>query len=248
LRKLWILVVAAAIFGGMALFEIYVSLLYPVTSYVPKGLPTLAVGVEHGYDFFKDGELVGSYVFWVERIAPYKGQTAYFTRSTTSVAYHETVIELETVYIFNENLNPLKYRLNATLSDDRQSIICLFEGWTVNTSLKMEEGGMEKVLEFPVNTVLVDNNMLGQWELLFKSFDLIPGKRVRVNIFIPQALDMRSMDLVVDRGKKTLKLNDIAFECQVVRAPDLNLFFYIHEGDLLKLEESVQNISISRSP
>ena len=247
MRKLWILVIAVAIFGGMALFEIYASLLYPVTSYAPKGLPPLAVGVERGYDFFKDEELVGSYVFWVESIGPYKGQTAYFTRSTTSVVYHENVVELETIYIFNEDLNPLEYRLNATLGVDRQSILCLFEGWNVNASLMTKEGDMERVLELSVDTVLIDTNMLGQWELLFKSFDLIPGKRVRFNMFVPQALDMRPMDLVVDRGKKTIMLNGVAFDCQVVRAPDLNLVFYIHGGDLLKLEESVQNISISRS-
>lgn len=246
MRKLWILVISAAIVGGVILVETYLSSLYPVTEYAPEGLPPLAVGVEHDYDFFKDGKLVGEYVFWVEKVGVYHGQTAYITRSLTSVVHQETAIELETVYIFNEDLSPLEYRLNVTLGEDRQSIVCLFEGWKVAASLETEDSLVERELELPVDTVLIDNNMLGHWELFFKSFEPVPGKRVKFTMFVPQILDMKPMELVVDRQRETLTLSGVAYECLVVRAPKLNLIFYLHDGDLLKLEESEQNLEITR--
>jgi len=247
LRKLWILVFAAAIVGGSVFIEYYVSLKYPVTNYAPKGLPPLPVGVKHDYDFFKEGEKVGRYVFWVEGVGEHEGQTTYFTRSLTSVVYEDTVIELETVYLFNSNLNPLEYRLNATLGEDHQSIVCLFDGWNVNASVEMEDNTLDRDVELPLDTVLIDTNMLGHWDLLFKSFDLVAGKRVRFTMFVPQALDMTPIELVVDKGTETLTLSGVTYECQVVRATTLNLTFYLHNGDLLELEESTQNIEIISS-
>jgi len=244
LRKLWIFGIAFAIVGGLFFIEFYISLRYPVTSYVSEGLPTLPVGVEHEYDFFKDGEKVGSYVFWVEEVGEHEGQAAYFTRSLTSVVYDDTVIELETVYIFNKDLNPLEYRLNATLGEEYQSILCLFDGWNVEASMEMEGNRVETEMELPVPTVLIDTNMLGHWDLLFKSFDLEAGKRVKFTMFVPQLLNTASMELIVDKGTKILTLNEIDYECQVVRASKLNLTFYLYNGDVLKLEESNQNIEI----
>jgi len=248
LRKLWIVIIATAIVGGAALVDFYGSLLYPRTKYEPEGLPPLAVGVEREYDFFKDGERVGRYVFWVERIGPYKGQTAYFTRSLTFVVYHETVIKLETVYIFNENLAPLEYRLNATLGEDRESITCFFDGWKVDASLRMADRTVENKFDLPADTVLIDTNMLGHWELFLKSFNLVPSSRVKFTMFVPQALDATPMELVIDKEKETLTLNGVNYECQLVRVPDLNLTFYIYNGDLLKLEESEQQIEVVAAP
>ena len=244
MRKLWIIGVAAVIFGGLFFMEFYTSLRFPITNYVPRGLPPLSVGTEHDYDFFKDGEKVGSYVFWVEEIGDHEGQTSYFTRSLTSVVYDDTVIELETVYVFNGNLNPLEYRLNATLGEDHQYIVCLFEGWNVNASTEMEGSRVEREMELPVDTVLIDTNMLGHWDLLFKSFDLEVGKRIKFTMYVPQLLNTASVELLVDKGTKVLTLSEIDYECQVVRVSKLNLTFYLHNGDVLKLEESNQGIEI----
>lgn len=244
MRKLWIIGISVAIFGALFLMEFYTSLRFPVTSYEPEGLPTLPVGVEHEYDFLKDGERVGSYVFWIENVAEYEGKTAYFSRSTTSVVHDDKAIELETLYAFDEDLKPLEYRLNATLGDERQFIVCFFDGWNVSASIEMEDSRVENDLELPVDTVLIDTNMLGHWELLFKSFNLEAGKRISFNMFRPQILNTVPVEFIVDKGTKTLTLSGVAYECEVVRASDMNLTFYLHNGDVVKLEESKQNIEI----
>jgi len=243
LRKLWIIGIAAAIFGVLFFMEFYTSLRFPVTSYVPTGLPPLPVA-ERNYDFYKDGEKVGTYIFRVEEARDYEGQPAYFTSSTTSVVSDDTVIELETRYIFNVKLNPLEYSLNATIGEDHQSIACVFDGWNVDASTEMEGSRVERGMELPVDTVLIDTKMLGHWDLFFKSFNPEVGKRIGFTMYVPQALDTASMELTVDKETKTLTINEVDYECQVVSVSKLDLTFYIHNDDVLKLEESNQNIEI----
>ena len=243
MRKLWIIGVAAAIFGVLFFMEFYTSLRFPVTKYVPMGLPPLPVA-ERNYDFFKDGEKVGSYIFRVEEVRDYEGQPAYFTSSLTSVVSDDTVIELETIYIFSVKLNPLEYRLNATIGEEHQSIACVFDGWNVYASTEMEGSRVEREMELPVDTVLIDTNMVGHWDFFFKSFDPGVGKRVGFTMFVPQALNTASMELIVDKGTKMLTINGVDYECQVVRVSKLDLTFYLHNDDVLKLEESNQNIVI----
>jgi len=39
----------------------------------------------------------------------------------------------------------------------------------------------------------------------------------------------------------------VEYTCQVARAPDLNLVFYIYKGRLLKLEQTKENVEIVAS-
>lgn len=245
MRKLWIIIILGAIFGGTVFFEIWRYVQYPIIEYSPVSLSSLPIGVEQEYDYFKEGERVGAYVFWVDEWEMYKVEKAYIIRSRTVVEHGSTGIELEAVYIFNENLVPIEYRLNVTLGEDRQVITCLFDGWNVNASLVMGDIVVNEPLELPEGTVLVDNFMLGHWDLFFKSFQPVSGKRFKFTAYIPQRLNYRVLELLADRKQRTLNLNGVDYECQVVRSPELNLVFYLSEGNLIQMEEIEQNIIIS---
>lgn len=245
MRKRWIAIFTVVIIGGLILLEVWFSSQFPSIEYEPGSLSPLVIGVEHKYDYFKEGELVGYYVFWVEALGIYKGKNAYFTRSRTSVEDSGTSIEINTLYIFDEHLAPLEYGLNASLGDDRQSIICLFDGWSVNASLELTDRTIEKALELPEHTVLVDNFMPGHWEFFFRSFPPVAGKRVKFNVYIPQFLGYKSMALMTDKETETLNLNGVDYECQVVRTLELDLVLYINDGNLIQMEETKQKIVIS---
>jgi hypothetical protein len=247
MRKLWVILISGAILGGVALFEIWSSIKFPTVKYAPESLPPLHIGVEQEYDYYKEGERVGAYMFWVEDDA-YKGENIYFTRSRTSVEHGGTSVEIETVYIFDEDLTPVEYRLNATLGDDHQFITCIFNGWSVVASLNIEGSTVEEPSDLPEYTVLIDNFMLGHWDLFFKSFPVIPGKRIKFDAYIPQILNYKPLELITEYKPSTLNLNGVAYECQVVRAPQLNLVFYINEGNLIQMEETEKDIIISLAP
>jgi hypothetical protein len=247
LRKIVILALVALVLGSTVLIEMYQTVINPPDEYVPEELPPLDVGIRRDYAFYKDGELVGNYSFWIEEFDSYKGQAAYYTRSLTTVTFEEATIRLETSYVFDEDLSPLEYRLNASLADEVQIIVCHFDGWIVDVLREAQDMSMENEVELAVNTVLIDNNMLGHWDLFFKSFDPEPGKRMKFNMFVPQRLETMEVNLVSEIGTKVITINDVEYECQLFGAPELDLFFYIYQGELLELRETTQNVEIIRN-
>jgi hypothetical protein len=104
---------------------------------------------------------------------------------------------------------------------------------------------VERSLELPENTALFDTFMPGHWDLFFKQFTLEPGKRVTVDAFIPQLLSHLSIVLASDKKAKTVSVEGVDYECMAVRVVELNLILYLHEGDLIQLEEPERGIVIS---
>ena len=247
MRSIWVIALSLAIVGGVALFEFWTASQFPPADLELGALPSLPIGVERKYDYFKDDERVGAYVFWVESKGLRGGKAVYHTRSKTSVAQGGKTIELETIYTFLEDLTPVEYRLNASLGEEHQFITCLFEGGRVNATFVTEVSKIEEPLELPEEAVLLDYLMLGHWDLLFKSFRPAPGRRYTVNAYIPQNLQCKSIELIVDKEPKTIDIGGVKYECSVVRAPTLSLVFYIYRGDLIELVNTEQLITISVS-
>ena len=244
LRTKWLTIIGIVILGAVILNEVYSYLVFPDINYNPKDLPTLQTGVSR-YDFFKDNARVGSYLFSVDKLGQFNGQTAYFTSSHTSVLTGNVTIKLDTFYVFNDKLKPLEYRLNATVGDDRNSIICLFDGNFVNATLETRNNTINRRVELPENTVLIDSYMIGHWDLFYKSFDLIPDKRFLFNVFVPQLLDKERMEIFVDKNPQTININGIDYVCQVVRGTEQNIVFYISKGSVLRFEDTDQNVQIT---
>jgi hypothetical protein len=201
--------------------------------------------VEKEYNYFKDHERVGSYSFSVGSRGTYKGTKAYFTRSRTSITYEEKSAEIESVYVFSEEFAPLEYRVNASLGGENQSLACFFEGLSVRGTFVLGDNVVEETTELPKGTVLIDYQMLGHWDFLLKSSPLEPGKRYEVNAYMPQALAHTSLELYAEEKEKTIEIGGAEYECSVVRATALNLVFYVHEGDIVQLEDTEQSIIIS---
>lgn len=245
MRRVWVFVLSFAILGGAALFELWSSVQYPTIDLVPGALPPLTVGVKREYDYIKDYERVGSYSFSVESRGTYKGTEAYFVRSRTSLTYGEKSAELESVYIFSEELAPLEYRVNASIGGENQSITCFFEGRSARGTFMLGNNVVEESVELPRGTILIDYQMLGHWDLLLKSSHLEPGNRYEVNAYIPQGLSHTSLELYAENKAKTIEIGGVEYACSVVRATTLNLVFYIYEGDIVQLEDTEQSIIVS---
>ncbi|MCD6480363.1 hypothetical protein J7L65_06240 [Candidatus Bathyarchaeota archaeon] len=246
--RLWPWVIAFAIVASVAfLIEFYGSRLYPVTSYEAEVLPPLEVGMRHRFDIYKDEQLVGHYTFWIVDVEERDGCRVYVTRSRTTALYKGLNITIDTLYIFDELLNPIEYRLNATLGEEHQRILCLFNDSMVNASLWTKDQMMSREVKLSDDTVLIDTNMAGQWELFFNSFEFTPGRRVRFTMFIPQLMEKAKIDVILDRGRESINIGGVDYSCLVARAPDLNLIFYLYEGRLLKLEQTRDNFEFIAS-
>ena len=251
MRKIWIFALLVAIFGGVALFEYWTALQYPLVDYEPGDLPTLRVGAVREYDYYVEDELSGNYSFWVEKIGPYveagslfMGKAAYFTGSSTYVEHDGAVAEIETAYVFGTDLAPFEYRLNASLGGDRELITCTFDGWNVEGEIESDGRTVEQALELPEATVLIDTFMAGHWDLFFKQFTLGPGKRVRIDAYVPQTLSYFTLELVSDKRDKTISIGGVEYECQEINVVELDLVLYLHGGNLIRLDKPEQGIVI----
>jgi len=203
--------------------------------------------LERGFDYFKDGERVGSQVYRVEGKDELGGETAYLVRSKTSLEYQNKSFEIENLYTFNERLNPLSYSLNATIAGEETSVVCVFEGWDVEENAVIQNTTLTKELSLEENTVLVDNNMAGHWELLFESFTPQPGTRVSLTMFVPQAVEVYPLELVVEKEPQAVAAGGSQYECTVVREVNLDLVFYLSGGHLIRYENQDQGVVLSIS-
>lgn len=245
MRRLFVFVLFFAILGSAVLFELWSSLQYPTIDLVSGVLPPLTVGVENDYDYFKDYERVGSYSFSIESKGKYNSTEAYFVRSRTSITSGEKSAEIESIYIFSEELAPLEYRVNASLGGEDQTIACFFKGRIVRGTFVLGDNVVEESMELPVGTILIDYQMLGHWDLLLKSSQPEPGKRYKVNAYIPQGLSYTTLEFYVEKNAKTIEIGGLEYECNVVRVTALNLVFYIYKGDIIQLEDTEQSIIVS---
>lgn len=245
MKTLHVLALVVMIVGGLAIFEYWSATLYPMMDYQPHSLPSLPLGSRLECGYYKEEILVGQYSFWVEAFEEFKGRDAYITKSRTSVTQGGKQVVIETVYVFSEDLSPLEYRLNASLGGEEQFITCVFDEDGVNGTMFTEESTVNQPQELPGDTVLLDNYMFGHWSLFFKTFQPPPGRRVKVNVYIPQMLSWQLLELIADKKTTTVTIAGEDYECNGVRAPKYDLWFYIHDGELLRFEQPEQEIVIS---
>ncbi len=253
MKKAWIIVLSAAIVGGVFAFEYWTSIQFPLVDYTPGDLPVLPVGIVREYDYVIEEEMAGTYRFWVEATGPYAVgaggsltmRAAYFARSLTSLEHEGVAAEIEMIYVFGTDMTPFEYRLNASLGDESERITCIFDGWNVEGKIEAGESTLEQSLELPEDTALFDTFMPGHWDLFFKQFTLEPGKRVRIDAYVPQTLSHFTLELVSDKKEKTINIDGEEYECRVINVVELNLVLYLHEGNLIRLEKPDQEVVIT---
>ncbi|MGD2142567.1 MAG: hypothetical protein PVH79_03695 [Candidatus Bathyarchaeota archaeon] len=256
MRKIWILAISVAIVGGVVLFEQWTALMFPMVEFEPSPLPELHIGRMFVYDYKIAGEPVGNYTFWIDSLGPYleegaglsMAEAVYHAKSITLAERDGNSVALEAFFIFGFDLKPIEYRLNATLGEAEEYITCLFEEGRVLGLLETEGRIIEEPLELPEGAVLIDNLMVGHWGLLFKAFTPEPGKRVEIDVYIPQTLRLYDLEIIAEKKPWTMTLGGENIEARMVRVPELNLRFYLFEGEVIRMEETQQEIKLDLRP
>jgi len=225
----------------IVLVEIFFHLSYPEVSYSPRTLSTLSPG-EYHYSLLKDNATVGDYTFRIYETGQFRGVKAYFSDSSTHIVYKNRTIDIDSYYVFDERLKPLEYKLNITLEGLLYTLLCNFSEGSVNASYKTQNESGVRDVELPKNTILLDINMVGHWDLFFKSFDMAPNRRYSFTAFVPQALDKVSMEIFVAAETKTIEIGGVKYDCKVVKGTEQNFVYYIYGGQVLRFEDLDQNV------
>jgi hypothetical protein len=234
------LIAAALIAIGVYAIEFYAESRFPEEEFHFTGLPVFS-SKENNYTFFRAGEEVGFYNYTVEQ----SGMN-YLMKCTTKVGIEEGNIHLESSYTFDTDFLPIDYVLNVTESGEKTFIKCKFESKVIITSVTFQGDTVEVEEEIEEELYLIENSMPSFWEILITSGNLEPGKRYYLNIFIPQSARVIPITLVVEKNTKDIDLDGITYECIVVRESQLELNFYIHEGELILYEDFRQDTALRK--
>jgi hypothetical protein len=245
LQLRWIVLGIVAIIVGTFAFEYYAQTRYPEEQLVITGVD-VSIGETYVYTFFRNNENLGNHSYTVISEEGSGSSTVYMMKASTVVTSNGKTLDLEGRYIFNQKYLPINYHLNATQGGNLTIIDCAFYDGKVNTTVT--EGGNSITLQkdLPEGTLLLENTMPAYWEVLFHSTSLDQGKRYKAEMYVPQYDKIISISLFVDPNKIKQQLGDSTVDATVVTLSDLNLTFYLYNGELITYRDDSQGILLQK--
>jgi hypothetical protein len=245
LRRHWILVGVALILGAALLVELYLDTRYPETA-IEIALPEFQVGEVHMYSFHREGQLVGSHSYAVTDREGAGASARYTMASTTNVTHEGSNFLLQGEYVFYDNYRPLSYQLNVTQGDRQNRIKASFTQDRVELTVHSDDDAAQLTEQITAETLLIENQMPGYWEILFQSTTLTPGKRYVAHAFIPQRGSSTKLTLTVDGDTSKVRREGVDLECTVVREANMGLEFYIYGGELIQYRDDANGVVMTK--
>jgi len=244
LKNRWALVGLALILGGVLFIDYIAQLLYPSVELGAVSVPDTLSGT-HTYNFYKDTSFVGTYTYSVAKVTGAQG-IVFAMSSGTSIAFEGKSLILEGLYRFNSGFRPVSYGLNVTEGDEVTYFVCDFKPGAVTTTIRFQGETVDAVTEVREGTLLVENSMPGYWEILLQSVSLERGRRYTLDLFIPQAARVFQVTLFVENDLEQVRVEDRTLECMVVKASELGLAFYVHQGELVQYRDEAQGVAMNK--
>jgi hypothetical protein len=245
LKNRWVLVGLALIFAGVLFIDYLAEFLYPSVELGAVRVPD-TLGGTHTYNFYKDTIFVGTYTYSFTKTPGGAQGEAYSMSSVTNITFEGKPLTLEGLYRFNSGLSPISYGLNATEGGETTYYVCGFKPGSVTTSASFQGEKMDVETEVDEGTLLIENSMPSYWEILFQSTSLDRGKRYTFDAFIPQAAKVFHVTLVVEKDLEQVQVEGRTLECTVIKASDLDLAFYVYQGELVQYRNDEQGVLMNK--
>lgn len=193
--------------------------------------------VLHQFRYLKSQEPVGTFKYTVSEV-----DGVYVMSSETDVTDGETRIRLEAEYKLTESLEPLEYTLVVLNEDQRTDISTEVTQDEIITYVTFEGVTLNITDDYVDGVLFVENNMPGFWEIILNSIALEGGTRYSGNIYIPQGAVVFPINLVVSRNPQNIRIDGVQLSCKVIKEADLDLAFYIYEGELVQMRNDNQDL------
>jgi hypothetical protein len=243
LKRQWAVAGIVLILGASLLVELYVNRQYP-EKLIEITFPENQVGKEHFFRFYREGELVGTHSYIIKSQEEGVSSTTYIMNSSTDINYEGKSLILKGQYFFNHLYRPIFYTLNVTEENKHTQLLATFSQDLVEVTIESNGDIMELTESVSEGALLIENQMPGYWEVLFQSSALIPNERYVVDAFIPQRVVMMRLTLKVDSGTSKVRHNGVELDCTVVRESNLDLVFYLFNGELIQYRDDVNGVYI----
>jgi hypothetical protein len=236
LKRTTLIAAIILIFAATYVIEYYANSQFRSEELIVTVVPEFT-GEEHRFNYIRSQDIVGSYTYSVEEQGG-----SYLMIGETDVHNEDGRIQLTAEYTFNDNLEPLEYNLMVLKDDENTEIVTEVIGEEIITFVTFQAVTVNITDSYIDGILVIDYNMPGFWEILFTSFELEMGVKYSGNIYIPQGATVFPINLVVNRSPQTIRIRGEQLSCTVVNEADLDLVFYLYEGELVQIRNDSQDI------
>lgn len=243
MRNREIIIIAALILAGAIGIELYTNFTNPQIDYTPGTFTSLLIGSTQIFDYYKDGNLIGTYAYILTNQTS-GSETLYTLKTVVDAIYQEKNLTVNSTYKFRGEAIPATYEVDFDLDGVDSKIACKFLGGDVVIDSSTQGRNQTVSVPFPENTVIIDNNNPAHWELLMKSFIAEVGKKYRISAFVPQGAGVQGLEFGVDTSHQFVSIGTNTYECVVAREPNFQITLFFYHGNLIQFRNDADGIII----
>lgn len=194
-------------------------------------------GTSHTFEFYDNDVYIGYCQYTVVKREAYNEIEAYFIESTVELRGPVTV-NIDAVYMVDTNGRCLHYEFEATVNNESVTMNADFTENSVHITGSRGSATYDKTVGLPQNTFSADNNMIGQWDIMFSSVVLGLGGSFAANIFAAQSMENGYISASVADIMVPVQAAGKTWECYKLEfsSPEAYTAYVATDGQLVKME------------
>jgi hypothetical protein len=198
----------------------------------------LETNTTHTFEFHDSGVYIGYSSYTITKRELYNETDAYFIESTLDLKSDLAVIHIDASYIIDTFGRSLHYEFEATVNGESHIVTADFTADSVHIVASRPGEEYDKTITLAENTQLLDNNMMGQWDLAFSTAILEEGGTYGANVFAAQSMRKGSIKASIAEELVSVQAAGKTWQCfRLEFSSPLGYIAYVAEdGQLIKME------------
>ncbi len=194
-------------------------------------------GTSHTFEFYDNDVYIGYCQYTVIKREAYNETEAYFIESTLELSGPVTV-NIDAVYMVDTNGRCLHYEFEGIVNDESVTMNADFTENAVHITGSRAGATYDKTVELPQNTFSADNNMMGQWDIMFSSVVLQLGGSFGATIFAAQPMENGYIGASIADIMMPVQAAGKTWECFTLEflSPADYTAYVTADGQLVKME------------
>lgn len=225
MRKILVLLVISIVFSGCITEEKETK---------TKELD-LEIGEEYTYEFYSNGSYIGYNKY---KVVGKEGEN-YLIESEVNISQANIDLKIDAKYTITKECMPVHYEFVAYVNNEKQTVSCEFTEGNVHEVATKGDQKFEKDIKLEEGTYLLDNNMIGQWALMFKTMELKTGDSYVIPMFAAQPMKALKIEMKVGEIEKIE-----GYDCYKLDFIELGYYIYVSDGELIKMETKDKTLII----
>ena len=193
----------------------------------------LEIGEEYTYEFYSNGSYIGYNKY---KVVGKEGEN-YLIESEVNL--EKLGLKMNAKYTITKECMPVHYEFVAYVNNEKQTVSCEFTEGNVHEVATKGDQKFERDIKLEEGTYLLDNNMIGQWALMFKVMELKTGDSYVIPMFAAQPMKALKIEMKVGEIEKIE-----GYDCYKLDFIELGYYIYVSDGELIKMETKDKTLII----